>query len=100
MRIKRRLLLVLALLSSLVLNFGNLCNERQRLEHRADAVAFSAGVDTARALNLLDEKTRVVQVSSPEVINALADFYDSLNPAQQAEVREFLDKRRGWFRRG
>lgn len=56
--------------------------------------------DRARALNLLDEKTRVLQVGTPEVINALADFYDSLNPTQQAEVREFLDKRRGWFRRG
>ncbi|MBL0917759.1 MAG: Spy/CpxP family protein refolding chaperone [Hydrogenophaga sp.] len=56
--------------------------------------------DRARALHLLDEKTRVLQIATPEVINALADFYDSLNPTQQAEVREFLDKRRGWFQRG
>ena len=69
---------------------------------RAEFSALVAGekFDRARALNLLDEKTRVVQVSSPEVINALADFYDSLNPTQQAEVREFMDKRRGWFGRG
>jgi hypothetical protein len=32
------------------------------------------------------------------VINALADFYDSLNPTQQAEVREMMQKRRGWGR--
>ena len=56
--------------------------------------------DRARALNLIDEKTRVVQVSSPEVITALADFYDSLNPTQQAEVRERMQKRKGWFSRG
>lgn len=56
--------------------------------------------DRARALSLLDEKTRVLQMATPEVITALADFYDSLNPTQQAEVREFLDQRRGWFRRG
>ncbi|MGC4394226.1 Spy/CpxP family protein refolding chaperone [Hydrogenophaga sp. T2] len=56
--------------------------------------------DRARALHLLDEKTRVLQVATPEVINALADFYDSLNPTQQAEVRGFLEKRRGWFQRG
>lgn len=56
--------------------------------------------DRARALNLLDEKTRVLQMATPDVINALADFYDSLNPAQQAEVREFLDKRRGGWGRG
>lgn len=56
--------------------------------------------DRARALALLDEKTRVMQMATPDVITALADFYDSLNPAQQAEVREFLEQRRGWFRRG
>lgn len=56
--------------------------------------------DRARALNLLDEKTRALQLATPDVIQALADFYDSLNPTQQAEVREFLDKRRGWFQRG
>jgi len=69
---------------------------------RSEMKALVAGekFDRARALNLLDEKTRVLQMSTPEVITALADFYDSLNPAQQAEVREFLDKRRGWFRRG
>ncbi len=69
---------------------------------RTEMKALVAGekFDRARALNLLDEKTRVLQMSTPEVITALADFYDSLNPAQQAEVRAFLDKRRGWFRRG
>ena len=67
---------------------------------RAEFSALVAGekFDRARALNLIDEKTRVVQVSSPEVINALADFYDSLNPTQQAEVREMMNKRKGWGR--
>lgn len=74
----------------------------QTTEPRAEMRALVAGekFDRARALSLLDEKTRVVQVSSPEVINALADFYDSLNPTQQAEVRERLQKRKGWFSRG
>ena len=69
---------------------------------RAELSALVAGdkFDRARALNLLDEKTRVLQVSSPEVINALADFYDSLNATQQAEVRERMGQRKGWFRRG
>ncbi len=69
---------------------------------RAEFSALVAGekFDRARALNLLDEKTRVVQVSSPDVINAMADFYDSLNPTQQAEVRERMGQRKGWFGRG
>ena len=74
----------------------------QTTDPRGEVRALVAGekFDRARALNLLDEKTRVVQVSSPEVINALADFYDSLNPTQQAEVRERMQKRKGWFSRG
>lgn len=74
----------------------------QTTNPRGEMKALIAGekFDRARALNLLDEKTRVVQVSSPEVINALADFYDSLNPTQQAEVRERMGKRHGWFSRG
>ena len=74
----------------------------QTTDPRGEVRALVAGekFDRARALNLLDEKTRVVQVSSPEVINALADFYDSLNPTQQAEVRERMQHRKGWFSRG
>jgi len=74
----------------------------QSAQPRAELQALVAGdrFDRARALALLDEKTRVVQVSTPEVIAAMADFYDSLNPTQQAEVRGFMDKRRGWFGRG
>jgi periplasmic protein CpxP/Spy len=74
----------------------------QTTNPRAEFSALVAGekFDRARALNLLDEKTRVVQVSSPDVINAMADFYDSLNPTQQAEVRERMGQRKGWFGRG
>lgn len=67
---------------------------------RAEMRALVAGAtfDRGRALALMDEKTRVLQSATPEVVGALADFYDSLNPQQQAEVREFIDKRRGWRR--
>ena len=74
----------------------------QTTDPRAEIKALVAGekFDRARAQTLLDEKTRAVQGTGPEVINALADFYDSLNPTQQAEVREHMGKRRGWFSRG
>lgn len=68
---------------------------------RADLQALVAGekFDRARALGLLDEKTRAVQAQGPQVIAALADFYDSLNAKQQAEVREHLGERKRWFSR-
>jgi Spy/CpxP family protein refolding chaperone len=69
---------------------------------RAEMQAIVAGekFDRARAQTLLDEKTRAVQTSSPEVISALADFYDSLNPEQQQKVRELMQRRKGWMARG
>ncbi|MFN4121328.1 Spy/CpxP family protein refolding chaperone [Acidovorax sp.] len=55
--------------------------------------------DRARAQALVEEKTRAVQAGSPEVINALADFYDSLNAEQQQKVRDMMQQRRGWMPR-
>jgi hypothetical protein len=31
------------------------------------------------------------------VVAALADFYDSLNPAQQQKVRDYIEGRGRWF---
>lgn len=67
---------------------------------RAEMQSLVAGekFDRARAQALVQQKTEAVRTGSPEVIGALADFYDSLNPAQQQQVREFMSKRRGWRR--
>ncbi|MBD9393970.1 Spy/CpxP family protein refolding chaperone [Acidovorax sp. ACV01] len=69
---------------------------------RAEMQAIVAGAtfDRVRAQTLLEEKTRAVQANSPEVIGALADFYDSLNPDQQQKVRELMQRRKGWMARG
>lgn len=53
--------------------------------------------DRSGAQALLDEKTRAMQKDGPQVIVALADFYDSLNPDQQRKVRQKLERRKGWF---
>ena len=70
---------------------------------RAEMRALVAGdkFDAARAQALINEKTTAVQAGSPEVIAALADFYNSLNPAQQQKVRDFMDRRHSrWSQRG
>jgi periplasmic protein CpxP/Spy len=51
--------------------------------------------DRERAAALVGEKTEAVRLKSPEVIAAAADFYDALNPEQQAKVRDFLARRHG-----
>lgn len=69
---------------------------------RADFKALIAGdkFDRAKAQALLDQKTVAVQGQAPKVLSALADFYDSLTPVQQQQVRERLDKRHGRWGRG
>lgn len=69
-------------------------------EPRADLQALVVGdkFDRTRAQTLVTEKTAAITGKSPEVIAAMADFYDSLNPAQQQKVREFMQKRPGWHR--
>lgn len=70
---------------------------------RADMKALVAGdkFDRAKAQALLEEKTQVVQGNGPKMLSALADFYDSLTPAQQMQVREKMDRRgRSWWGRG
>ncbi len=68
---------------------------------RTEMKALVAGstFDRARAQTLLTQKTEVVQASGPKVIATLADFYDSLNPQQQAQVRERSEKRGRWWSR-
>ncbi len=53
-------------------------------------------LDRTRAQALVDEKTGAVKSKSPEVITAAADFYDSLTPAQQQQIRDLMNRRRGW----
>jgi len=64
------------------------------------ALIASDKFDRTRAQSLLEQKTQAVSGHGPKVITALADFYDSLNPEQQKQVRERLEKRHGWWSRG
>lgn len=74
----------------------------QTKDPRAEVKSLVAGdkFDRARAQTLITEKTTALQARSPEVIAALADFYDSLNPVQQQKVRDFMERRGRWFHRG
>ena len=64
------------------------------------AMVAGAKFDRARAQAMFEQKTQAVQGNGPKVISAFADFYDSLNPQQQQEVRERMQHRGGWWGRG
>ena len=73
----------------------------QGKEPRSELKLLIAGekFDRTRAQTLVTEKTTTVQGKSPELIAAIADFYDSLSPVQQQKVRDYMAHRGGWFRR-
>jgi periplasmic protein CpxP/Spy len=69
---------------------------------RAELQSLVAGTtfDRAKAKAFVEAKTGAITTQSPDVIAAMADFYDSLKPEQQAKVREFMASRgRGWGHR-
>ena len=74
----------------------------QTKDPRAEMKALVAGdkFDAVRAQALITDKTTVLQSKSPEVIAAMALFYNSLNPAQQQKLRDVMDGRGRWFWRG
>lgn len=64
---------------------------------RAAVQALVAGpaFDRAGAQALLEAKTETVRSGAPAVIAAFGDFYDSLQPEQQAQLRELMSRRHG-----
>jgi len=69
---------------------------------REQMAAFVSGdkFDRAGAQAWMTKTAAALETRSPAVIAALADFYDSLDATQQAKVRDYLQQRRGWWRRG
>ncbi|MBI3369639.1 MAG: Spy/CpxP family protein refolding chaperone [Burkholderiales bacterium] len=64
---------------------------------RAELQSLVAGAqfDRAKAQALIDGKTAAVHDKAPVIVNAFADFYDSLKPDQQQKLRDFMAHGRG-----
>ena len=69
---------------------------------RAEMKALVAGekFDRSKAQAMLEQKTQVMQGNGPKMLSAFGDFYDSLTPAQQQQVRAKMDRRgHSWWSR-
>ena len=76
---------------------------RGNSDPRTDIQALIAGdkFDRSKAQQLLDQKLQAAQGNGPQMLAAFGDFCDSLNPEQQKQVRERLERRgHGWWGRG
>ena len=76
---------------------GNSADHRVEMRVLVDGEKF----DRTKAQAMLEQKTQVVQGNGPKMLSAFGDFYDSLTPAQQQQVRAKMDRRgHSWWRRG
>jgi hypothetical protein len=69
----------------------------QRLSE-ISALLQEPSFNQARALELIRQKTQLVNEQAPLLIAALANFVDSLNAGQKQQLREFLHHHRGHHR--
>jgi periplasmic protein CpxP/Spy len=53
--------------------------------------------DRTGATQLMNQHIAKMQANGPALINAMGDFYDSLNATQQGEVRELAAHHHGFF---
>jgi len=67
----------------------------ERAQRSQELLALIAGptLDQSRALALWQQKAGLLEQHAPQIIAALATFYDGLTPAQQAQVRELVEAR-------
>ena len=49
-------------------------------------------LDEAKVLAMLDARTNKLQTAAPIIVTAIANFTNSLNDEQRAEIQEFADK--------
>lgn len=60
------------------------------------AALFEQSVlDQGKAVSIVKSHTKMVDEKAPVMVSAFADFYDSLDVEQQAEVREFIQEHKG-----
>lgn len=54
-------------------------------------------MDRSRVQMMVDQRLDAMRNHAPQVINALGDFYDSLSPEQQLELREHVEQKMSRF---
>jgi Spy/CpxP family protein refolding chaperone len=54
-------------------------------------------LDREQSLAMINQRLDALRDQAPQLINALGDFYDSLTPEQQQELRERIEQRMARF---
>ena len=68
---------------------------REQRFSEVNALLQEPSFNQARALELVQQKTRLLNEQAPLLVAALAGFVDSLNAEQKQQLQEFLQHRHG-----
>jgi Spy/CpxP family protein refolding chaperone len=71
---------------------------REQQVNEIGALLQDPSFNQARALELVQQKTQMINENAPLVITSLAVFIDSLNAEQKLQLQDFLKHRRGHHR--
>jgi Spy/CpxP family protein refolding chaperone len=66
---------------------------RQQHIEEVSALLQEPSFNQAQALEMIEQKTQMVNARAPLLIASLAEFVDSLNLEQKAKLQEFLEHR-------
>jgi protein CpxP len=69
-------------------------SREQRIDEISELLQ-EPGFDQSRALQLVQQRTRVIDEKAPQVIASLAIFLDSLSAEQRQQLQEFVQHRHG-----
>ena len=84
-------------LESLSSRFGEVAEQIR--QQKADRVQFiedlldEGPLDQAALLHKISQKTEIVNNNAPEMVALIAQFVDSLDPAQKTELKEMIQHR-------
>lgn len=67
--------------------------DRQAQFEELSAMIEQPSFDQARALELVQQKTEMINQKAPQVIASLAIFLDSLNAEQKRQLQDFIEHR-------
>ena len=76
-------------------------NVRKAMKQQADekheqlqSMLEQPTIDQSQLLSIIQTHNQLINEHAPQVVSAIADFYNSLKPEQQAEIREFMQEHR------
>jgi len=72
---------------------------QERKGARADVLQLlgQSSLDRDQSLAMINQRLDAIRGKAPQLVNALGDFYDSLTPVQQQELKERIEEKMARF---